>query len=71
VQADSGSDSESRRKERPLFNSAGVYSAGRRRRVGQTVGDRRFTGMISTFLFRIQSDIGTQIDHIVFYVFAF
>jgi hypothetical protein len=70
VQADSGSDTESRHKERP-FNSAGVFSDGRRRQVGQTVGVRRFTGMISTFLFHIQSDIGMQICHIVFYVFAF
>ena len=36
VQADSGtdSDSKSRRKECPLFNSAGAYSGGRLRRVG-------------------------------------
>ena len=36
MQADSGSDSdsESRRKECPLFNSAGAYSGGRDQRVG-------------------------------------
>ena len=36
MQTDSGSDSdsESRRKEYPLFNSAGAYSGGRLRRVG-------------------------------------
>jgi hypothetical protein len=37
----------------------------------QTVGVRRLIGMSSAFLFRIQSDIGTQSDQIVFYVFAF
>jgi len=37
----------------------------------QTVGVRRFTGMISSFLFHIQSDNGMQSDHTVFYVFAF
>jgi hypothetical protein len=37
----------------------------------QTVGARRFAGMISSFLVRIQSDIGTQSGRIVFYVFVF
>ena len=36
-----------------------------------TVRDRRFTRMISSSLFCIQSDFGTQSDHIVCYVFAF
>ena len=54
VQADSGSDSnsESRRKECPLFNSAGAYSCGRLRWVGAD-GVRRFTRMISSFSFRL------------------
>jgi len=34
VQADSSSDSESRHKECPLFNSAGAYSGGRLWQVG-------------------------------------
>ena len=37
----------------------------------QTVGVRSFIRMISSFLFRIQSDIGAQSDHIGFYVLAF
>jgi len=37
----------------------------------QTVGARRFTGIISSFLFPIQSDNGTQSDNTVFYVFVF
>jgi hypothetical protein len=32
----------------------------------QTLEVRRLTGMISSFLFPIQSDIGAQSDHIVF-----
>jgi hypothetical protein len=37
----------------------------------QTVRVRQFTRMISSFLLCIQSDIGTQSNHIVFYVTAF
>jgi hypothetical protein len=58
VQADSGSDSdsESRRQsaqECPLFNSAGAYSGGRRRRVGadslsQTVYRNDFLILVPT-----------------------
>jgi len=55
VQADSGSDpdSDSRRKECPLFNSAGAYSGGRLRRVGadsrsQTVYQKDFLILVPT-----------------------
>jgi len=43
----------SRCKECPLFNSAGAYSGGSLRRVVRIVGVWRFTGMISSFLFRL------------------
>jgi hypothetical protein len=55
VQADTGSDSdsESRHKECPLFNSAGAYSGGRCRRVGadslsQTVYRNDFLILVPT-----------------------
>ena len=55
MQADSGSDSDSksRRKECPLFNSAGAYSGGRLRRVGvdslsQTVYRNDFLILVPT-----------------------
>ena len=55
VQADSGSDSdsESRRKEFPLFKSAGAYSGGRFRLIGadsrsQTVYQNDFLILVPT-----------------------
>ena len=55
MKTDSGSDSDSetRRKECPLFNSAGAYSGGRLRRVGadsrsQTVYRNDFLVLVPT-----------------------
>jgi len=77
VQADSGSDPDSESQRQSAQRASVVLTvqvhivvAGSGRSF-QKAGVRRFTGMISSFLFRIQSDIGTQSDHIVFYVFAF
>ena len=53
--SDSDSDSENRRKECPLFNSAGAYSGGRLRRVD--AGSRSQTAYPNDFLIPV-SDSG-------------